>query len=140
MPYFSGMSRYLNDAHDITCLIVTHDTEFMDNVVTDIIHYESRKLVYYHGKRMCMLYIETICIHVCLYVLYIFMSMLMWWLYTIYYSHILYTIHTTNTLYTKHSTHCILTLLHIHTLHIYTHIYYILHTIHYSTLLILYTI
>ena len=77
--YFLGMSRYLNDAHDITCLIVTHDTEFMDNVVTDIIHYESRKLVYYHGMRciaMCMyryyvlvnMYDLYVCMYICMYV------------------------------------------------------------------------
>lgn len=68
MPYALLFGpRYLNDAHDITCLIVTHDTEFMDNVVTDIIHYESRKLVYYHGKRMCIyiLYVCMICIYTC---------------------------------------------------------------------------
>lgn len=44
------LTSFLQNAHDITCLIVTHDTQFMDDVVTDIIHYESRKLVYYHGN------------------------------------------------------------------------------------------
>lgn len=35
---------------EVTCLIVSHDTKFMDNVLTDVIHYEDRKLVYYHGN------------------------------------------------------------------------------------------
>ncbi|EFJ53037.1 hypothetical protein VOLCADRAFT_72263 [Volvox carteri f. nagariensis] len=34
----------------VTCLIVSHDSSFLDNVCTDIIHYESRKLKYYHGN------------------------------------------------------------------------------------------
>ena len=35
---------------EATCLIVSHDTPFMDKVLTDVIHYETRKLVYYHGN------------------------------------------------------------------------------------------
>ena len=35
---------------DLTCLIVSHDTGFLDNVITDVIHYEQKKLVYYHGN------------------------------------------------------------------------------------------
>jgi elongation factor 3 len=31
-------------------MVVSHDTEFLDSIVTDIIHYENRKLVYYHGS------------------------------------------------------------------------------------------
>ncbi|KAG2447603.1 hypothetical protein HYH02_007524 [Chlamydomonas schloesseri] len=34
----------------VTCLIVSHDSSFLDNVCTDIAHYESRKLKYYHGN------------------------------------------------------------------------------------------
>ena len=41
---------YLNKADSITCLIVSHDTGFMDNVITDVIHYEEKKLVYYPGN------------------------------------------------------------------------------------------
>ena len=37
-------------SQDATCLIVSHDTQFMDSVLTDIIHYETKKLVYYHGN------------------------------------------------------------------------------------------
>ena len=44
------LTNYLQNAHDVTCLIVTHDTQFLDDVCTDIIHYESKKLVYYHGN------------------------------------------------------------------------------------------
>lgn len=44
------LTRYLQSASEITCLIVSHDTGFLDDVVTDIIHYEQRKLVYYHGN------------------------------------------------------------------------------------------
>ena len=44
------LTSYLQQAVDVTCLIVSHDTVFLDNVVSDIIHYESRKLVYYHGN------------------------------------------------------------------------------------------
>ena len=34
----------------LTCLIVSHDIPFLDNVITDVIHYEQKKLVYYHGN------------------------------------------------------------------------------------------
>ena len=44
------LTKYLQNAHDVTCLIVTHDTQFLDDVCTDIIHYENKKLVYYHGN------------------------------------------------------------------------------------------
>jgi len=35
---------------NVTCLIVSHDSGFLDNVTTDIIHYESKKLVFYPGN------------------------------------------------------------------------------------------
>jgi elongation factor 3 len=44
------LADYLNSQSHLTCLIVSHDTQFLDNVVTDIIHYEHKKLVYYHGS------------------------------------------------------------------------------------------
>jgi len=31
-------------------MIVSHDTGFLDRVLTDVIHYENKKLVYYHGN------------------------------------------------------------------------------------------
>ncbi|KAG8857964.1 hypothetical protein FRB96_005455 [Tulasnella sp. 330] len=40
---------YLVSQDNVTCLIVSHDSGFLDNVTTDIIHYESKKLVYYPG-------------------------------------------------------------------------------------------
>ena len=43
------LGSYLISQSQLTCLIVSHDTVFLDRVVTDVIHYENRKLVYYHG-------------------------------------------------------------------------------------------
>jgi ATPase subunit of ABC transporter with duplicated ATPase domains len=43
------LGSYLISQHELTCMIVSHDTAFLDRVVTDVIHYEQRKLVYYHG-------------------------------------------------------------------------------------------
>lgn len=44
------LTDYIMSLHDVTCLIVSHDSAFLDNVLTDVIHYESKKLVYYHGN------------------------------------------------------------------------------------------
>jgi elongation factor 3 len=47
------LENYLMDAakeRGLTCLIVSHDIPFLDNVITDVIHYEQKKLVYYHGN------------------------------------------------------------------------------------------
>lgn len=44
------LASYLNSQTELTSMIVSHDTQFLDNVVTDIIHYEHKKLVYYHGS------------------------------------------------------------------------------------------
>ena len=41
---------YLNGLKEVTCLIVSHDTNVLDNVCTDILHYETRKLVSYKGN------------------------------------------------------------------------------------------
>lgn len=41
---------YLNAQTHLTCLIVSHDTAFLDQVISDVIHYEGKKLVYYHGN------------------------------------------------------------------------------------------
>ena len=41
---------YLNGLTEVTCLLVSHDTKFLDHVCTDILHYETRKLVTYHGN------------------------------------------------------------------------------------------
>jgi ABC-type Mn2+/Zn2+ transport system ATPase subunit len=44
------LTDYLLSLSEVTCLIVSHDTGFMDRVLTDVIHYENKKLVYYHGN------------------------------------------------------------------------------------------
>jgi ABC-type multidrug transport system ATPase subunit len=44
------LTNYLLAQPQLTCLIVSHDTGFMDKVLTDVIHYENKKLVYYHGN------------------------------------------------------------------------------------------
>ncbi|VVT56202.1 uncharacterized protein SAPINGB_P004891 [Magnusiomyces paraingens] len=44
------LQDYLVSHTDITSLIVTHDSGFLDAVCTDIIHYENKKLVYYPGN------------------------------------------------------------------------------------------
>lgn len=44
------LEDYLTSHTDITSLIVSHDSGFLDTVCTDIIHYESKKLVYYKGN------------------------------------------------------------------------------------------
>lgn len=38
---------YLNSLESMTVLLVSHDTGFLDNVCTDVLHYESKKLVLY---------------------------------------------------------------------------------------------
>ncbi|KAJ6499121.1 P-loop containing nucleoside triphosphate hydrolase protein [Mycena sanguinolenta] len=44
------LEDYLCAHTNVTCLIVSHDSGFLDNVTTDIIHYEEKKLVYYPGN------------------------------------------------------------------------------------------
>ena len=44
------LEQYLCNLADITCMIVSHDSSFLDNVCTDIMHYEEKKLVYYPGN------------------------------------------------------------------------------------------
>lgn len=44
------LENYLNTQTEITSIIVSHDSAFLDNVCTYIIHYESKKLVYYKGN------------------------------------------------------------------------------------------
>ncbi|KAJ3829970.1 P-loop containing nucleoside triphosphate hydrolase protein [Lentinula raphanica] len=46
----SWLEKYLVAHKNVTCLIVSHDSGFLDNVTTDIIHYESKKLVFYPGN------------------------------------------------------------------------------------------
>ncbi|KAH8119240.1 P-loop containing nucleoside triphosphate hydrolase protein [Phellopilus nigrolimitatus] len=44
------LEDYLASRKNVTCVIVSHDSSFLDHVTTDIIHYESKKLVYYRGN------------------------------------------------------------------------------------------
>ncbi|KAL8823465.1 MAG: hypothetical protein Q9191_005830 [Dirinaria sp. TL-2023a] len=44
------LEEYLKRHTEITSLIVSHDSGFLDNVCTDIYHYESKKLVCYPGN------------------------------------------------------------------------------------------
>ncbi|KAL9102855.1 MAG: hypothetical protein Q9163_002036 [Psora crenata] len=44
------LEEYLKSHTQITSLIVSHDSGFLDNVCTDIYHYESKKLVCYPGN------------------------------------------------------------------------------------------
>jgi elongation factor 3 len=44
------LEQYLNSMPDVSSMIVSHDSGFLDNVCTDIIHYESRKLVLYKAS------------------------------------------------------------------------------------------
>ncbi|PFH53784.1 hypothetical protein AMATHDRAFT_54296 [Amanita thiersii Skay4041] len=49
-PSVQWLENYLISHRNVTCLIVSHDSSFLDNVTTDIIHYENKKLVYYPGN------------------------------------------------------------------------------------------
>lgn len=44
------VESYLTSQKDVTVLVVSHDSGFLDNICTDIIHYESKRLVYYRGN------------------------------------------------------------------------------------------
>lgn len=44
------LENYLNNLPNVTSMIVSHDAQFLDNVCTDIIHYEVLKLKRYRGN------------------------------------------------------------------------------------------
>merc|ERR1712137_818105 len=44
------LGKYLKSHTEITSLIVSHDSGFLDEVCTDIYHYEQKKLVCYKGN------------------------------------------------------------------------------------------
>ena len=44
------LENYLVSNNNITVLMVSHDSSFLDHVCTDIIHYEHKKLKYYKGN------------------------------------------------------------------------------------------
>lgn len=41
------LEHYLTHLPDVTSMVVSHDSGFLDNVCTGIIHYENRKLKHY---------------------------------------------------------------------------------------------
>ena len=43
------LTDYLTSLKDVTVITVSHDTQFLEDVVTDVLHYESLKLVPYAG-------------------------------------------------------------------------------------------
>jgi len=44
------LENYLKTHNEITSLIVSHDSAFLDDVCTDIYHYEQKKLAHYRGN------------------------------------------------------------------------------------------
>ena len=46
------LEKYLTGLDDVTSMIVSHDSGFLDNVCTDIIHYEDRKLKRYRVRTL----------------------------------------------------------------------------------------
>lgn len=46
----SWLVEYLQMLNDVTCMIVSHDSGFLDKVCTDILHLCGRKLKTYHGN------------------------------------------------------------------------------------------
>ena len=44
------LTEYIQNLKTCTCLIVSHDTKFLDDVCTNIIHYENLKLKSYRGN------------------------------------------------------------------------------------------
>lgn len=44
------LQKYLKEHTEITSLIVSHDSGFLDDVCTDIYHYEQKKLICYKGN------------------------------------------------------------------------------------------
>jgi len=44
------LEAYLTGLSEVTCMVVSHDSGFLDNVCTDILHYEALKLKSYRGN------------------------------------------------------------------------------------------
>ncbi|RKP00808.1 hypothetical protein CXG81DRAFT_12800 [Caulochytrium protostelioides] len=44
------LQNYLTHSGDLTVIVISHDSGFLDAVCTDIIHYDKRKLGYYPGN------------------------------------------------------------------------------------------
>ena len=64
------LEDYLTHLPDVTSMVVSHDSGFLDNVCTGIIHYENRKLKHYRvsfpfGARLlsgCPCAVSTVCL------------------------------------------------------------------------------
>ncbi|MCJ1291967.1 hypothetical protein MMC34_003517 [Xylographa carneopallida] len=52
------LQEYLKSHTEITSLIVSHDSGFLDEVCTDIYHYESKKLVCYPGNLAAFVHVK----------------------------------------------------------------------------------
>ena len=50
MKNVAWLENFLTSLTDVTCMLVSHDSGFLDRVCTDIIHYENRKLKRYRGN------------------------------------------------------------------------------------------
>ena len=44
------LEKYLTTQASVTCMVVSHDSGFLDTVCTDIYHYETRRLKLYRGN------------------------------------------------------------------------------------------
>ena len=44
------LEKYLTSQANVTCMIVSHDSGFLDTCCTDIYHYENRRLKLYRGN------------------------------------------------------------------------------------------
>ncbi len=47
------LEDYLTHLPDVTSMVVSHDSGFLDHVCTGIIHYENRKLKHYRVSARC---------------------------------------------------------------------------------------
>ena len=47
VPNVAWLENYLTPLPDVTSMVVSHDSGFLDHVCTGIIHYENRKLKHY---------------------------------------------------------------------------------------------
>ncbi|RYG65166.1 hypothetical protein EON64_12490 [archaeon] len=57
------LTDYIINLKTCTCLLVSHDTKFLDNVCTNIIHYEVRKPPYHNQSFIFYVLILFLCMH-----------------------------------------------------------------------------
>jgi len=46
----SAHDNYLSHVYPHTVVVISHDADFLDNICTDILHLENKKLVHYRGR------------------------------------------------------------------------------------------